>query len=121
MDAAIASARAGIGRVVVIEGGPGIGKTALLDVAGHAATRAGMTALAARAGELERDVGFGVVRQLFELAAHDSDAASLFAGQARFAAPVLGLQADGDGRTKPPLEPVFPSAAKRRAFRIVRR
>ena len=56
----------GRGRVVVIEGPAGIGKTSLLEVVRSRARERGMTALHARASELDREFPFGVVRQLFE-------------------------------------------------------
>jgi hypothetical protein len=66
--AALDDARAGGGRLLVIAGEPGIGKTALLDCARRAAREAGMGVLQARGSELERSYPFGVVRQLFEVA-----------------------------------------------------
>jgi len=66
VEAALAQARAGRGRIVVVEGPAGIGKTALLAAARTAAADEGMRVLRARANELERDFVFGVVRQLFE-------------------------------------------------------
>ncbi len=58
----------GDGRVVLIEGPAGVGKTRLLiETRNRAAEREVMT-LMARAGQLERDFPFGVVRQLFEAA-----------------------------------------------------
>ena len=50
----------------MFEGPAGIGKTALLAAAGEQARRAGMATLTARAGELERGLPWGVVRNLFE-------------------------------------------------------
>ncbi|MER7025445.1 MULTISPECIES: ATP-binding protein [Streptomyces] len=47
-------------------GEPGIGKTALLREVERRAQERGFLVLRARAGALERDFGFGVVRQLFE-------------------------------------------------------
>jgi DNA-binding CsgD family transcriptional regulator len=66
IEAALAEARAGRGRFLVIEGPAGIGKTALLAAARTLATDRGMRVLRARGSELERDFAFGVVRQLFE-------------------------------------------------------
>ncbi len=60
------AACAGTGRVALIEGPPGIGKSALLECAKQLAPGRGMRVLAARGGALERDFSFGVVRQLFE-------------------------------------------------------
>ena len=52
--------------MVVIEGQAGIGKTRLLAEAAARGRANGMTVLTARASELEREFGYGVVRQLFE-------------------------------------------------------
>jgi predicted ATPase len=52
--------------VLVVEGPAGIGKTRLLREARDAAGEAGLRAFGARGGELERELAFGVVRQLFE-------------------------------------------------------
>ena len=54
----------GAGRLVLIEGPAGIGKTALLESA--AEREVAFTALRARGGELERSLPYGIVRQLFE-------------------------------------------------------
>lgn len=54
------------GGVLVVEGGAGIGKTSLLDVACGNATACGHDVARARASELEAEFAFGVVRQLFE-------------------------------------------------------
>src|SRR5262245_13312994 len=56
----------GWGRLLAIEGPPGIGKTSLILEARSRAQRAGLRALGARGSELERTFSFGVVRQLFE-------------------------------------------------------
>src|SRR3712207_3742256 len=66
LDAALAAARGGEGRVLVVEGPGGIGKTSVLAAARTRAREAGMRVLAARGSELERSFAFGVVRQLFE-------------------------------------------------------
>ena len=63
------------GSVLLIEGPAGIGKTRLLgDLRAQAITR-GFQVLAARGSEIERDFGFGVVRQLLgtTVAALDAD------------------------------------------------
>ena len=66
LSALIGAARSGDGRLVVIEGAAGIGKTRLLAEARSLA--ADFEVLSARAGELEGDFAFGIVRQLFEAA-----------------------------------------------------
>ena len=49
----------GAGRVLLIEGPAGIGKTALLDQLRRRAEAVGMSVRLARGGELERGFGFG--------------------------------------------------------------
>ncbi len=54
------------GGVLVVEGGAGIGKTSLLEVACRRAGELGHEVLRARGSDLEAGFAFGVVRQLFE-------------------------------------------------------
>jgi DNA-binding CsgD family transcriptional regulator len=54
------------GRIVVIEGEAGVGKTVLLAELADAAAASGATVLRARGGELERGEGFGIARRLLE-------------------------------------------------------
>jgi DNA-binding CsgD family transcriptional regulator len=92
IDAALAEAVGGAGRVLLIEGPAGIGKTALLDQLRSRAAALVMTVRTARGGELERSFGFGVVRQLLETALVGADNAErdrLLAGAARLAEPVF--------------------------------
>ena len=94
IDTALAAARSGRGTFVVVEGPPGIGKTALLAAARTAATAQGMRVLRSRGTELERDFAFGVVRQLFEpplAEATELERADLLEAAAGVAAGVLGL------------------------------
>ena len=94
---AIADADAGLGRLVVIDGPAGVGKTSLLIAARDAARDAGLLTLRARGAELEREFAFGVMRQLFDdvVRGRAVDSAGLFAGAARQAAPLLGVEVDG--------------------------
>jgi DNA-binding CsgD family transcriptional regulator/predicted ATPase len=88
----LGAAAAGQGSVCVIEGPAGIGKTALLDVAAGLAGGLGVAALRARGRELERDVPFGVVRQLFErriVTSGQEQRQRLLAGAAGLSAPVV--------------------------------
>src|SRR4051794_12055944 len=57
---ALTGAAQGQGRVLVIDGPAGAGKTALLDAARTLAEDAGVRVLRARGAELEREFGFGV-------------------------------------------------------------
>ena len=80
----VAQAAGGDGRVGLIEGPPGIGKTRLVAAARRLAADAGMRCLSARGGPMERAFPFGVVRQLFEpvLVAGPGDQSELLAGPA---------------------------------------
>ena len=103
-DAVDAAAR-GAGQLVLVEGPAGIGKSRLLAVARSLATERKVPVLAARGMELEREVPFGLARQLFVpslLRASATERDSLLAGPARLAEPLLdGLPADaqvGEGQ-----------------------
>lgn len=61
---ALTTVGGGHGRLVVVLGPPGAGKSRLLGAARDMATAAGVPALLAHASELERDVPFGVAKQL---------------------------------------------------------
>ncbi|MBL8928079.1 MAG: AAA family ATPase [Pseudonocardia sp.] len=92
----------GVGGVVAVCGPAGIGKTSLLAAARDAARRQGARVLRARGAELEREFGFGVVRQLFEplLAAASADErAEWLAGAAGRAAGLLGMPGAGSPPT----------------------
>lgn len=104
LSAVLAGARAHRGGTLLIEGPPGIGKTALLESARSMAEAADIRVLATSATELESDLGFSVVRGLLEpsltaLAADERK--SVFAGAAHLAKGPLGLDDDG---AAPPLE-----------------
>lgn len=89
LQAAARNAGEGSGRLVVVAGPGGIGKSRLL-AAGRASAKAqGLRVLSARCSELERSFPFGAVRQLFEplLRAEPDDA--LFEGAAALAAPLF--------------------------------
>jgi DNA-binding CsgD family transcriptional regulator len=93
LEAGLKSAAAGAGRVVLIRGPAGIGKTRLLEELRCAGQRREVAILTARCGEIERDFAFGVVRQLFEprvARASDAEQEALFAGAAAPSAPLFG-------------------------------
>ena len=86
----LAGARAGSGGAVVLEGPAGIGKSSLL-AAARAAAAPDLRVLSARGGELERELPFGIVRQLLEpvVATDPAEREVLLAGAAALAEPVL--------------------------------
>src|SRR5918992_2603247 len=59
LEGVVEQAGSGAGRLVLIEGPAGIGKTRLLDAAPPQAREHGMVVLAARASELDRTFPFG--------------------------------------------------------------
>ena len=89
LEALLAAVRNGEGRLVVVEGSAGIGKTRLLAETRKLAELGEFEVLTARAGELEGEFAFGIVRQLFEapLAAATPDLrADLLSGAAGLSA-----------------------------------
>ncbi|MEA2143689.1 MAG: hypothetical protein QOI64_2119 [Solirubrobacteraceae bacterium] len=98
LDAAIADAVGGESALAVVEGPSGIGKSRLVASARVAGATAGLRTLSARAGELERDFPFGVVRQLFEpLLVDPEQRERLLDGPARPAGPVFDPLGAGAG------------------------
>jgi DNA-binding CsgD family transcriptional regulator len=97
----LAGAGAGFGGAVVFEGPAGIGKSSLLAAARTAAVD--LRVLSARGGELERELPFGIVRQLLEPVVVTCDAderEALLAGAAVLAEPVL-FAADPEAGAEP--------------------
>ena len=98
----LAGARAGSGGAVVFEGPAGIGKSSLL-AAARTAAAAELRVLSARGGELERELPFGIVRQLLEpvvVACDAEEREALLAGAAALAKPVL-FAADPEAGAEP--------------------
>src|SRR4051812_49828107 len=92
LTAVLDSVRAGMGRLVAVQGEAGIGKTALLGAVARMAVRSEVAVLRARGSELERDAPFGVALQLFErrLGTLGPDARQrALRGAARLAAPLF--------------------------------
>lgn len=82
------------GRVIAIEGAAGVGKTALVAELIRRARASGFLVLLCRGGELERDLSWGVIRDLLagrlrEL--DDADRRRVLSGAARHAGPIFGL------------------------------
>ena len=89
-----ADAARGIGGVVVLEGPAGIGKTALVRLAGNLAVDQGLRSLRATGSELETGFPFGVARQLLERALDElseKDRSRSLWGTAALAARVLSV------------------------------
>ncbi|HEX8105850.1 MAG TPA: AAA family ATPase, partial [Solirubrobacteraceae bacterium] len=63
---ALERATAADGRLILVEGPAGVGKSALMAAAAAEARRRGVRVLWASGSELERDLPFGAIRQLFE-------------------------------------------------------
>ena len=113
IESALAEARRGRGRFLVIEGAAGMGKTALLAAARTAAAEGGMRVLRSRGTELERNFAFGVVRQLVEpplVEASELERADLLQGAAGVAAGLLGLPGAPPAEA-PPSSGINPSFA----------
>jgi predicted ATPase len=88
------------GRLLLIEGEAGAGKSALLQLAADSATARKLRVLSGRGGEYERAFPYGVIRQLFGNLVGDGGRTSL-SGAAALAAPVFDVRAEGasaDGR-----------------------
>jgi DNA-binding CsgD family transcriptional regulator/tetratricopeptide (TPR) repeat protein len=100
LAAALEGARAGHGRLAVIEAPAGRGKSALLAALRERASDEGMRVVDGRGGELERAFAFGTIRQLFERAV-DADRDRLLAGAAAPAASIVAP--DGAARAEPGL------------------
>src|SRR6201996_1570969 len=88
----------GRSRAALIEGPAGIGKSRLLAALREGAASRGISVLAARGSELEREFPFGVIRQLFEPALARTDREAAFAGAAAAARTVFEGEA-GEGAT----------------------
>jgi predicted ATPase len=113
IESALADARTGRGRFVVVEGPAGIGKTALLAAVRTVAAEDGMRVLRSRATEMETNFAFGVVRQLFErplVEVSELERADLLQGAAGVAAGMIGLPG-APAADAPPSAGVDPSFA----------
>lgn len=66
LERQLSGVRNGGGRVMVVEGAAGIGKSSLLSAIAHSAAARDMTVASARGGPLEGDAVWGIARDLFE-------------------------------------------------------
>jgi predicted ATPase len=97
LSQALESAASGMGRLVVVRGAAGIGKSTLLGAAALMAARRELAPLRARGGELERAIPFGIALQLLERSVGELDPASYgaaFEGAAGMARPLFERGAD---------------------------
>ncbi|MGY1743330.1 MULTISPECIES: BTAD domain-containing putative transcriptional regulator [unclassified Blastococcus] len=95
LQSCVTDALAGQGLVALIEGPAGIGKSRLLTEARRMGAAGGAPVLAARGSALEREFGYGAVRQLFEpLLVDPARRARLLGGPAAAAASVFDAPAD---------------------------
>jgi DNA-binding CsgD family transcriptional regulator len=99
IDRLIGTSLAGEGRLLVVEGRAGLGKTALMAEVRSRAARRGMSVCVGRGAELEGGFAFGLVRQLFEPVVRRSGA-GLFEGAAGLAAPVFGMSDGAAGEAQ---------------------
>ena len=93
LDSQLGDVRAGAGRLILVEGPAGIGKSSLIAAAARAADAAGMRVLRAWGGPLEHDAGWGIARQLFAPLRGGAEWESLTVGAAALARRAL----DGAG------------------------
>jgi DNA-binding CsgD family transcriptional regulator len=94
VDGMTAAVLEGSGRVAVVEGPAGIGKSALLAEVGRRARAHGLSVLTARGSDVESVFAFGGVRQLLEPAVAElaaEERATVFAGVAELARGVVDL------------------------------
>lgn len=87
------AARDGAGQLALVEAGPGLGKSSLLEHAAELGAEAGMLVLRASGGEHERALPFGGALQLFEpMLRRASERAQLLAGSATLATALFDPQ-----------------------------
>lgn len=95
------------GKLLIFEGAPGTGKTALLDSFARQALDSGFQVLAACGSELEAEFRYGVVRQLLEgqlLRADPQDREAILSGPAKLVTTLFG---DAGSACPEPGEPVL--------------
>ena len=101
-DALLADAAHDRGRLLCIEAPPGMGKSALVEHIAGRARDAGCVVLSAAGRELERGLGWGVARSLFESAVARCSAQErdeLLSGSAAAAGALFGGEFDTEGRS----------------------
>jgi DNA-binding CsgD family transcriptional regulator len=103
------------GTVGVIEGPAGIGKSRLLAAVAERAHGEGIEVLEARGGQLEHELGWGVVRELFAplVSSPSAESRALFEGAAALSEQLLVPSAEAaEGTSEEPVpDPIAPEAA----------
>jgi len=66
VHAACRAVGSGRGRLIVVDGAAGVGKTLLMNAAAEAAEAAGLEVARTRGGELEQDLGWGIAADLLD-------------------------------------------------------
>ncbi|HZE06391.1 MAG TPA: AAA family ATPase, partial [Solirubrobacteraceae bacterium] len=112
LDRALAAASQGDGRLIVIDGPSGLGKTCLVEAVAEAAERAGLRTLRARGSELEQGFAFGCVRQLLE--------PEVRSDEPEFSRRFTGAAAPARMLFEPPVDGVSPPFSGDRIFPILR-
>ncbi|MBV9094004.1 MAG: AAA family ATPase, partial [Streptosporangiaceae bacterium] len=110
LELALDDAALGHGRLIVLYGTAGIGRSSLLETALQLASSRNFDSFRARGSEWERAYAFGVARQLLE--AHiaelqDDQVRSLFDGAAAAALPALGLAAGQHGADRSGFDQIY--------------
>lgn len=103
LEQVVGAAREGRGRVAIVAGESGVGKTALLDATRRAAQARQMAVFDARGGEFETGFSYGLVGQLFErhlAQLGEGDRYRALGGPAAPAATALGI-----GDPRPGIDP----------------
>ena len=96
LERQLAAVRAGSGRVIVVEGPAGIGKSSLLAAVAGGAEAGGVAVLRARGGPLEYDAAWGIARELFAPLRASAAWSELAVGAAALARRALDADADAE-------------------------
>lgn len=108
LDEAVRAADQGSGRLVVIEGAAGLGKSALLAAVRREARRHAVSVLRAKGSELEAEVPFGVAVELLGATLQEAGTeghAELFRGAAALAEPLFSGAVPDEGEEPSPGRP----------------
>ncbi|MDQ3963930.1 MAG: AAA family ATPase [Actinomycetota bacterium] len=109
LSSAVDRASKGTGSLLLIEGPAGIGKTRLVGEAARLARDRDWLVRTATAGEIERDVPYGVARQLLEgvlQRSSEAERSRLLSGSARLALIAVGDEETDRSATTDPLAPI---------------